>query len=90
MWHSLLHAVPCVLCGCVQDYFFHKEGVNNGGNRYATVLTYLNDVEEGGETVSDIVGTSSSWLRTLFQCWHARFTSRSSSNCSCSAWSSDL
>jgi hypothetical protein len=35
-----------------QDYFFHKEGVNNGGNRYATVLTYLNDVEEGGETVS--------------------------------------
>lgn len=37
----------------MQDYFFHKEGVNNGGNRYATVLTYLNDVEEGGETVSD-------------------------------------
>lgn len=42
----------CVVCACVQDYFFHKEGVNNGGNRYATVLTYLNDVEEGGETVS--------------------------------------
>lgn len=37
----------------MQDYFFHKEGVNNGGNRYATVLTYLNDVEEGGETVRD-------------------------------------
>lgn len=34
------------------DYFFHKEGTANGGNRYATVLTYLNDVEEGGETVS--------------------------------------
>lgn len=32
------------------DYFFHKEGVNNGGNRYLTVLMYLNDVEEGGET----------------------------------------
>ncbi|KAI7841722.1 hypothetical protein COHA_004588 [Chlorella ohadii] len=32
------------------DYFFHKEGVANGGNRYLTVLTYLNDVEEGGET----------------------------------------
>lgn len=25
--------------------------LQNGGNRYATVLTYLNDVEEGGETV---------------------------------------
>lgn len=32
------------------DYFFHKEGTANGGNRVATVLTYLNDVEEGGET----------------------------------------
>lgn len=44
----------CLLCRIcnVQDYFFHKEGTQNGGNRYATVLTYLNDVEEGGETVS--------------------------------------
>jgi len=25
-------------------------GESNGGNRYATVLMYLNDVEEGGET----------------------------------------
>ncbi|GAX73148.1 hypothetical protein CEUSTIGMA_g601.t1 [Chlamydomonas eustigma] len=33
------------------DYFFHKEGIANGGNRYATVLTYLSDTEEGGETV---------------------------------------
>jgi hypothetical protein len=40
------HTVSC------QDYFFHKEGTANGGNRYATVLTYLADVEEGGETVS--------------------------------------
>ncbi|KAL4432155.1 hypothetical protein ABPG77_005917 [Micractinium sp. CCAP 211/92] len=32
------------------DYFFHKEGMDNGGNRYLTVLMYLNDVEEGGET----------------------------------------
>ena len=30
---------------------FHKEGIANGGNRYATVLTYLADTEEGGETV---------------------------------------
>lgn len=33
------------------DYFFDENSVNNGGNRYATVLTYLTDVEEGGETV---------------------------------------
>lgn len=33
------------------DYFFHKDGISNGGNRYATVLMYLADTEEGGETV---------------------------------------
>ena len=33
------------------DYFFHKDGISNGGNRFATVLMYLTDVEEGGETV---------------------------------------
>eukprot|EP00201_Polytomella_parva_P009975 CAMPEP_0175066742 /NCGR_PEP_ID=MMETSP0052_2-20121109/16690_1 /TAXON_ID=51329 ORGANISM="Polytomella parva, Strain SAG 63-3" /NCGR_SAMPLE_ID=MMETSP0052_2 /ASSEMBLY_ACC=CAM_ASM_000194 /LENGTH=290 /DNA_ID=CAMNT_0016333503 /DNA_START=318 /DNA_END=1187 /DNA_ORIENTATION=+ len=32
------------------DYFFHKQGTYNGGNRYATVLMYLADTEEGGET----------------------------------------
>ncbi|GAB4818416.1 hypothetical protein N2152v2_005462 [Parachlorella kessleri] len=33
------------------DYFFDKQSVQNGGNRYATVLMYLADTEEGGETV---------------------------------------
>lgn len=33
------------------DYFFDDVSITNGGNRYATVLIYLNDVEEGGETV---------------------------------------
>lgn len=26
---------------CVQDYFFHKEGTANGGNRYLTVIQLL-------------------------------------------------
>lgn len=34
-----------------RDYFFDKNGVSNGGNRYATVLMYLMDTDEGGETV---------------------------------------
>ncbi len=25
------------------DYFFHKDGITNGGNRFATVLMYLVD-----------------------------------------------
>jgi len=33
------------------DYFFDKVNAVNGGNRYATVLTFLSTVEEGGETV---------------------------------------
>lgn len=33
--------------------FFDKVNTENGGNRYATVLMYLADVEEGGETVGD-------------------------------------
>ncbi|GIL57151.1 hypothetical protein Vafri_12453 [Volvox africanus] len=33
------------------NYFFHKEGSANGGNRWATVLMYLAETEEGGETV---------------------------------------
>eukprot|EP00198_Chlamydomonas_reinhardtii_P003475 XP_001692811.1 predicted protein [Chlamydomonas reinhardtii] len=33
------------------DYFFHKDGSSNGGNRWATVLLYLTETEEGGETV---------------------------------------
>jgi len=33
------------------DYFFDEVHVKNGGQRVATVLMYLTDVEEGGETV---------------------------------------
>lgn len=34
-----------------QSQFFDKVNAANGANRYATMLTFLDDVEEGGETV---------------------------------------
>ena len=33
------------------DYFFDPVNTQQGGHRYATVLMYLSDVEEGGETI---------------------------------------
>lgn len=33
------------------DYFFDPVNIQQGGHRYATVLMYLADVLEGGETV---------------------------------------
>lgn len=59
--HARGHPAACgnwLPCACLPrraartaDYFFDKQnGESNGGNRYATVLMYLNDVEEGGET----------------------------------------
>jgi len=52
------------------DYFFHKEGINNGGNRMATVLLYLNTPEFGGETVFPL-GTQPKDTRSLSPCGSA-------------------
>lgn len=38
------------------DYFFDEVNSKNGGNRYATVLMYLEAADEGGETVFPKVG----------------------------------
>ncbi len=51
-----LHAAACIanlpacLPASLPNVACSKEGTANGGNRYLTVLMYLNDVEEGGET----------------------------------------
>ena len=39
-------SICLTVCRCLLP-----SGIANGGNRYATVLTYLADTEEGGETV---------------------------------------
>ncbi|KAK7352210.1 hypothetical protein VNO80_17628 [Phaseolus coccineus] len=53
------------------DYFIDEFNTKNGGQRIATVLMYLSDVEEGGETVFPAANANFSsvpWWNDLSQC----------------------
>lgn len=50
------------------DYFADKVNIARGGHRVATVLMYLTDVENGGETVFPNAEVSAQRLKYLQTC----------------------
>lgn len=53
------------------DYFLDEFNTKNGGQRMATILMYLSDVEEGGETIfpdANVNSSSLPWHNELSEC----------------------